>query len=269
MRLRAAAAAAGDLAMGQQQRVDHTLTDQSSIIKFVEDNWGLPRIAGSFDAVAGSLNGLFDFAKKGKGPTQTRPTRLRSSSTLQPASRLGDQLPGRSAWSGRHHPISVQRRKRSANATEPGDGRVRMAILADASAASLHRFVADNVEPGATVVTDAWQGYRGLEGLGYTHDRHSQRAARARGDDPGELLPGQLIALIVAERGSNRFVAGLGARKMWLRLRGAGPRRGPLHGGAADGPSWGITGGDPQPSGGRARRSPGPGRGPPAGPGRP
>ena len=71
-----------------------------------------------------------------------------------------------------------------------GYGRVRMAMLADASAASLHRFVTDNVEPGATVVTDAWQGYRGLEGLGYTHDRHSQRAARARGDDPGELLPG-------------------------------------------------------------------------------
>jgi putative transposase len=32
----------------------------------------------------------------------------------------------------------------------------------------------------------------------------------------------QLIALIVAERESNRFVAGLGARKMWLRLRGKG-----------------------------------------------
>ena len=48
--------------------VDHTLTDQSSIIKFVEDNWGLPHIAGSADAVAGSLDGLFDFgAKKSKG----------------------------------------------------------------------------------------------------------------------------------------------------------------------------------------------------------
>jgi len=30
--------------------IDHTFTDQSSIIKFVEDNWHLPRIAGSFDA---------------------------------------------------------------------------------------------------------------------------------------------------------------------------------------------------------------------------
>jgi hypothetical protein len=35
--------------------VDHTLTDQSSILKFVEDNWRLPRIPGSFDAIAGSL----------------------------------------------------------------------------------------------------------------------------------------------------------------------------------------------------------------------
>jgi phospholipase C len=41
--------------------VDHTLTDQSSIIRFVEDNWHLPRIAGSTDAIAGSLGNLFDF----------------------------------------------------------------------------------------------------------------------------------------------------------------------------------------------------------------
>ena len=71
-----------------------------------------------------------------------------------------------------------------------GYGRCRMAILADASAASLHPFVTENVEPGATVITDAWQGYRGIDKLGYTHDRRSQRAARARGEDPGELLPG-------------------------------------------------------------------------------
>jgi phospholipase C len=41
--------------------VDHTLTDQSSITRFVEDNWRLPQIAGSFDAIAGSLDNLFDF----------------------------------------------------------------------------------------------------------------------------------------------------------------------------------------------------------------
>ena len=73
--------------------------------------------------------------------------------------------------------------------TQPrGMGQCRMAPLTDASATSLHAFLTDHVEPGATVSTDAWQGYRGLEKLGYVHDRRSQRA-RARGEDPGELLP--------------------------------------------------------------------------------
>ena len=70
-----------------------------------------------------------------------------------------------------------------------GIGRCRMQPLVDASAASLHPFVSDHVEPGASVITDGWQGYRGLEKLGYVHERRSQRAARADGDDPGELLP--------------------------------------------------------------------------------
>jgi transposase-like protein len=70
-----------------------------------------------------------------------------------------------------------------------GLGRCRMAALADASAKSLHAFVTDHVEPGSTVITDAWQGYRGLDTLGYVHHRRSQRAARAGGEDPGELLP--------------------------------------------------------------------------------
>ena len=70
-----------------------------------------------------------------------------------------------------------------------GLGRCRMLPLADASAASLHPFVTDHVEPGATVFTDGWQGYHGLEKLGYVHARHSKRAARAHGQDTGELLP--------------------------------------------------------------------------------
>jgi len=71
-----------------------------------------------------------------------------------------------------------------------GLGRCRMAPLKDASATSLRAFVSEHVQPGAAVITDAWQGYRGLVGLGYRHDRRSQRAARERGDDPAELLPG-------------------------------------------------------------------------------
>ncbi len=70
-----------------------------------------------------------------------------------------------------------------------GIGRCRMAILPDASAAALHPFVTGHVQPGARVITDAWLGCHGLAGLGYVHERRSQRAARARGDDPGKLLP--------------------------------------------------------------------------------
>ena len=43
--------------------VDHTVTDQSSILRFIEDNWSTGRIGnGSFDALAGSLTGMFDFS---------------------------------------------------------------------------------------------------------------------------------------------------------------------------------------------------------------
>jgi len=42
--------------------VDGTLTDQSSILRFIEDNWKLGRIGdGSFDAIAGTLDNMFDF----------------------------------------------------------------------------------------------------------------------------------------------------------------------------------------------------------------
>ena len=42
--------------------VDHTITDQSSVIRFVEDNWlGGERIPGSFDAVANSITQMLDF----------------------------------------------------------------------------------------------------------------------------------------------------------------------------------------------------------------
>ena len=43
--------------------VDHTLTDQTSIIRFVEDNWlkGERIGQGSFDELAGSMENMFDF----------------------------------------------------------------------------------------------------------------------------------------------------------------------------------------------------------------
>jgi phospholipase C len=44
--------------------VDHTITDQSSILRFIEDNWlGGKRITGSFDAIAGPLNNMLDLSE--------------------------------------------------------------------------------------------------------------------------------------------------------------------------------------------------------------
>jgi phospholipase C len=54
----------------RQNSVDHSLTDQSSVIGFIEDNWKLGRLGGgSFDASAGTLKHLFDF---GDGPRAGR-----------------------------------------------------------------------------------------------------------------------------------------------------------------------------------------------------
>jgi phospholipase C len=65
--------------------VDHGLTDQSSILKFVEDNWRLPKIDGSFDAIAGSLNSMFDF--NGRRPDNS--TLFLDPVTGEPASAVG------------------------------------------------------------------------------------------------------------------------------------------------------------------------------------
>jgi phospholipase C len=64
-------------------QIDHTLTDLSSIDKFIEDNWGLSTIPGSFDAIAGSLNKLFSF----RDHRGVNPKLLLDPVTGQPAAR--------------------------------------------------------------------------------------------------------------------------------------------------------------------------------------
>ena len=50
----------------KQNFVDHTVTDQTSVIRFIEDNWlGGQRIGqGSFDGIASSISQMFDFQHK-------------------------------------------------------------------------------------------------------------------------------------------------------------------------------------------------------------
>jgi len=66
--------------------VDGTLTDQSSILRFIEDNWGVGRIGGgSSDDSAGSLLNMFDFSHPRDHRLFVDP------STGQPTHRDGDR----------------------------------------------------------------------------------------------------------------------------------------------------------------------------------
>jgi phospholipase C len=44
--------------------VDHTLTDQTSVLRFIEDNWSLGKIGqGSFDGLANPITSMFNFTQ--------------------------------------------------------------------------------------------------------------------------------------------------------------------------------------------------------------
>ena len=65
--------------------VDHTTTDQSSILRFIEDNWKTARAGNSsFDASAGSLNNLFSFSDAASGNSNGGNKLLLNPSTGQP-----------------------------------------------------------------------------------------------------------------------------------------------------------------------------------------
>src|SRR3981189_1197436 len=71
--------------MGKHNFVDGTLTDQTSILRFVEDNWHTGQIGdGSFDSLAGTLPNMFAF-----GP----PDGATPSACRRPAARAGPDWP--------------------------------------------------------------------------------------------------------------------------------------------------------------------------------
>jgi phospholipase C len=68
--------------------VDHTTTDQSSILRFIEDNWRTGRIGNSsFDEKAGSLNNLFAFPDSGLGTNSAGEKLLLDPSTGWPSTK--------------------------------------------------------------------------------------------------------------------------------------------------------------------------------------
>jgi transposase-like protein len=65
-------------------------------------------------------------------------------------------------------------------------GRLRLHIVPNRGQRALEEFVLDNIESGARVTTDGWEGYANLEELGY---RHKRLVAEIDVDDPEALLP--------------------------------------------------------------------------------
>jgi len=75
---------------------------------------------------------------------------------------LGAKVRGRGAKRKSIVVIAVEVRGR-------GSGRVRMSVIPDVSATSLHDFILNNVDIGSEVRSDGWTGYKGIETLGYKH----------------------------------------------------------------------------------------------------
>lgn len=76
-------------------------------------------------------------------------------------------------------------------------GRIRFDTINDASSSSLHGFVQDCVEKGSTVRTDGWNGYNGLESLGYVHE-----VIKIKGQEleASELLPNVHLVISLLKR---------------------------------------------------------------------
>ena len=56
----------------QENFVDHTVADQSSVVRFIEDNWlGGQRIQGSFDALASPITQMFNFSRSADAAKRT------------------------------------------------------------------------------------------------------------------------------------------------------------------------------------------------------
>lgn len=104
--------------------------------------------------------------------------------------------------------IAVERREKRLSPGKPVPkyrhylARLRLEVVPDGGGATLGGFIARNVEPGATIISDAWPGYVGLAATGYTHLSFSEAAMRRAGEEP-DAVPG-----------AHRIASNL---KTWLR----------------------------------------------------
>lgn len=99
-----------------------------------------------------------------------------------------------------------------------GTGRIRMEAVDDLSADALCGFVQDNVLEGATVRTDAWQGFKRLARLGYDHQSTSLRAEGLVGREAAIALPHVHLVISNFKTWSRGTYRGVSDRQMQVYL---------------------------------------------------
>jgi transposase-like protein len=75
-------------------------------------------------------------------------------------------------------------------------GRIRLELVKDASKASLHGFIEQNMVVGSEIITDDWSGYSGIETKGYSRTIYNQ--TKAVSED--ELLPHVHLVISLLKR---------------------------------------------------------------------
>jgi hypothetical protein len=84
-------------------------------------------------------------------------------------------------------------------------GRIRLHVALDCSAYSLETFILDNIEPGATIVTDAWQAYNVIDKEQYGRNTTNQSHSSDRGPLYGVHLVTTLINRLIRGTFHGRF----------------------------------------------------------------
>jgi transposase-like protein len=75
--------------------------------------------------------------------------------------------------------------------------RIRLRLIPDASAESLHSFILDSVAPGSIIHTDGWRGYSGVQTQGYVHQTTVLKGKKA---PASELLPRVHLVISLLKR---------------------------------------------------------------------
>jgi hypothetical protein len=84
-------------------------------------------------------------------------------------------------------------------------GRIRLHVALDCSAYSLETFILDNIEPGATIATDAWQAYNVIDKEQYERDATNQSQSGNRDPLHGVHLVTTLVKRLIRGTFHGRF----------------------------------------------------------------